>query len=89
MLRHVKNPSEIVVESWPQSMCMDIISDKHWLTENIICLLSNAVKYSNGGVVKIFVEHVQSIKSDNELVKDKEEFKEDTSTTAQARVTGM
>ena len=70
-------------------MCMDIISDKHWLTENIICLLSNAVKYSNGGIVRILVEHVQSIESDNEDVKDEEEVKEDTSTTAQSRVAGM
>jgi signal transduction histidine kinase len=48
------------VQPWPQSMCVDIISDKHWLTENVICLLSNAIKYSNGGTVKILVEHLQS-----------------------------
>ena len=66
--RHAKNPSEITVHPWPESMCMDIISDKHWLTENIICLLSNTVKYSNGGVVKILIEHVQSVNSEDEKV---------------------
>ena len=39
-------------------MCLDIITDKHWFTENILCLLSNAVKYSNGGVVTVAVEYV-------------------------------
>ena len=33
-----------------------IISDKHWLCENILCLLSNAVKYSDGGTVEIITE---------------------------------
>jgi CheY-like chemotaxis protein len=32
-----------------------IISDKQWLQENILCLLSNAVKYSNAGVVTVKV----------------------------------
>jgi CheY-like chemotaxis protein len=32
-----------------------IISDKQWLQENILCLLSNAVKYSNAGVITVKV----------------------------------
>jgi CheY-like chemotaxis protein/signal transduction histidine kinase len=32
-----------------------ILTDKHWLQENILCLLSNAVKYSTGGTVTIKV----------------------------------
>ena len=75
-------------------MCMDIISDKHWLTENIICLLSNAVKYSNGGAVKIFIEHVQADEIDDEKGKedcdgDGDEVKEEIVETDQPRVTGM
>jgi signal transduction histidine kinase len=30
-----------------------IITDKQWLQENILCLLSNAVKYSVGGMVTV------------------------------------
>ena len=32
-----------------------LISDKHWVEENLLCLLSNAVKYSNQGSVDIIV----------------------------------
>ena len=37
-----------------------MITDKHWFKENILCLLSNAVKYSNGGIVTVTVSHVIS-----------------------------
>ena len=37
-----------------------IISDKHWLIENALCLLSNAVKYSSeGGTVRLVTELVR------------------------------
>ena len=42
---------------FPSTMCLDIITDKHWFAENILCLLSNAVKYSSGGIVTVTVEH--------------------------------
>jgi signal transduction histidine kinase len=39
-----------------------IISDKHWLIENVLCLLSNAVKYSSeGGTVRLTTELVRLI----------------------------
>lgn len=68
---------------------MDIISDKHWLIENVICLLSNAVKYSNGGVVKILVEHVQSVKHDVQDEETKNENENMASATNDPRGTGM
>ena len=68
---------------------MDIISDKHWLIENVICLLSNAVKYSNGGAVKILVEHVQSVKHDVQDAETKNEYENMTSATDELRGTGM
>jgi CheY-like chemotaxis protein len=37
-----------------------LITDKQWLQENILCLLSNAVKYSNGGEVSIRVTRQRS-----------------------------
>ena len=32
-----------------------LITDKHWVEENLLCLLSNAVKYSNEGVIHVAV----------------------------------
>jgi CheY-like chemotaxis protein len=37
------------------TICNCIISDKQWLQENILCLLSNAVKYSHRGEVSMSV----------------------------------
>ncbi len=34
-------------------ICSHIITDKQWLQENVLCLLSNAVKYSTDGQVNI------------------------------------
>jgi hypothetical protein len=44
---------EILVHCVPEDINTYIVSDKHWLAENILCLLSNAVKYSNSGCVTL------------------------------------
>ena len=36
----------------------NIVTDKQWLQENILCLVSNAVKYSTGGVVTVEVSKI-------------------------------
>ena len=36
-------------------ICSHIITDKQWLMENVPCLLSNTVKYSNKGCVEVAV----------------------------------
>jgi CheY-like chemotaxis protein/signal transduction histidine kinase len=36
-------------------ICSHIISDRQWLQENLLCLMSNAVKYSSKGTVEISV----------------------------------
>jgi CheY-like chemotaxis protein/signal transduction histidine kinase len=51
-----------------------ILTDKHWLQENILCLLSNAVKYSTAGTVTIKVS-LQKIKK-SELFKSSDEYLE-------------
>ena len=56
--RHLKSSSEVVVYPFPLTMCPDVITDKHWFKENILCLLSNAIKYSNGGNVTVKITHV-------------------------------
>ena len=43
----------IVVHPVDKDICAHIISDQHWLSENVLCLLSNAIKYSDDGVVDV------------------------------------
>ncbi len=43
-----------------EEICSHIITDKHWLQENLLCLLSNAVKYSTEGNVTITVTRTTS-----------------------------
>eukprot|EP01034_Spumella_vulgaris_P034241 gene34241-biopygen29168 len=49
------NKIQIKLMSIPAEIAANIITDKQWLQENILCLLSNAVRYSAGGVVSIAV----------------------------------
>jgi CheY-like chemotaxis protein len=42
----IQNRIEICLKPVPSKICPYIISDKQWLQENMLCLLSNAVKYS-------------------------------------------
>lgn len=44
-------------------ICSHIITDKQWFQENVLCLLSNAVKYSLHGVVQVTVSLKHSIDS--------------------------
>jgi signal transduction histidine kinase len=55
-INHLQTARTIVVHPYPAEMCMHVISDKHWLSENILCLLSNALKYSDGGDVDVRIK---------------------------------
>lgn len=37
-----------------------LISDMHWLSENLLCLLSNAIKYSDDGSVDVEIKLVDN-----------------------------
>lgn len=50
----------------PPNLCSHVITDKHWLQENLLCLLSNAVKYSVGGEITVNVGLQQSSTSPRE-----------------------
>lgn len=52
-IRNLQAGVAIVVAPLPADMCPYVITDKHWLGENLLCALSNAVKYSMGGLVYI------------------------------------
>lgn len=53
-----ESKKEVVLEPLSEGIS-SIISDRHWMQENLLCLLSNADKYSSEGVIKIYVRQVQ------------------------------
>eukprot|EP00981_Chlorochromonas_danica_P009017 scaffold2421_cov171-Ochromonas_danica.AAC.7 len=56
-MQDVQQRIQIILEPCkPDEICSHIITDKQWLQENLLCLLSNAVKYSNEGEVRIRIE---------------------------------
>lgn len=61
-LKCMKNiQSRISIDLNPIShlICKYVITDKQWLQENLLCLLSNAVKYTSEGEVKITVSLIK------------------------------
>ena len=59
-LREMKAQADIKIElsSIDTAICSHIITDKQWLQENMLCLLSNAVKYSSQGIVQVSISRV-------------------------------
>mmetsp|Transcript_29043 Transcript_29043/g.27831 ORF Transcript_29043/g.27831 Transcript_29043/m.27831 type:complete len:1116 (+) Transcript_29043:177-3524(+) len=55
-VKHLSTNIEIIINPFPKEMCLFLITDKHWLVENMLGLLSNAAKFSNGGTVNVTVE---------------------------------
>jgi signal transduction histidine kinase len=56
VIKHVQQDIKICVNPLPLKMCLTLISDKHWFSENVLCLLSNAAKYSDHGEVTVSIE---------------------------------
>lgn len=57
-MKNVQDKVLIQFDKLPEEISSQIITDKQWLQENVLCLLSNAAKYSSGGVVTISVRLV-------------------------------
>jgi CheY-like chemotaxis protein len=55
-LRSVQSRVAILLKDLPITVCSHVITDKQWLQENLLCLLSNAVKYSSTGDVLVTVQ---------------------------------
>ncbi len=55
MIRVLHANLSIQLAELPANVCPLLITDRHWLAENVLCLLSNAVKYSDGGAICIDV----------------------------------
>jgi signal transduction histidine kinase len=49
LMESVQSESTVRMEPLPASIHPQIITDLHWLRENVLCLLSNALKYSDDG----------------------------------------
>ena len=60
-MRNVQSRIAIVLNAVPENVCSHIITDKQWLQENLLCLLSNAVKYSSKGEVTVTVKPIDHI----------------------------
>eukprot|EP00981_Chlorochromonas_danica_P016212 scaffold16062_cov278-Ochromonas_danica.AAC.2 len=50
-MKDISQKVHVHLEEMSKDICSHVITDKQWLQENILCLLSNAVKYSAGGQV--------------------------------------
>ena len=57
-INQLQTARTIVVHPLPLELCPYIISDKHWVSENILCLLSNAMKFSESGSVDVKIRVV-------------------------------
>jgi signal transduction histidine kinase/ActR/RegA family two-component response regulator len=47
------HPIPIEIEPLPEDICSHIITDPQWFKENLLCLVSNAQKFSPDGIIKI------------------------------------
>ncbi len=55
-MKNVQDKVSIELLDLPIDMtCRHIITDRQWLQENVLCLLSNAIKYTNKGKVSVKV----------------------------------
>eukprot|EP01039_Chlorochromonas_danica_P001269 gene1269-1385_t len=64
-MKDIQNHIAITLQPIPTTICPHILTDKQWLQENVLCLLSNAVKYSSGGHVVITVSLDTTIATTN------------------------
>jgi signal transduction histidine kinase len=60
IMREMHSTVAIELAPLPAGLAASVITDKHWLTENVLCLLSNAVKYSDDGPISVSI----SLRSD-------------------------
>ena len=65
LLQGAQHAVTIHLNEISESICSHIITDKQWLIENLLCLLSNASKYSSKGIVDISVTHVTQVNTAN------------------------
>jgi hypothetical protein len=47
VMRQLHTGATITIAPLPEDVCPAVVTDRHWLSENMICLLGNAIKYSD------------------------------------------
>ena len=57
-INQIQTSRSIVIHAFNSLICSHITSDKHWLSENILCLLSNATKFSDSGTIDVRLQIV-------------------------------
>jgi signal transduction histidine kinase len=67
-IRRMQNNVQIAVDIDASLDDKYIISDKVWLSENILCLLSNAVTYSEGGSAELRISKVDAHHPDRSIL---------------------
>ncbi len=65
MIRNAHPSVDITIRKIDDGICSHLITDRQWLLENLLCLLSNAAKYSHKGHVDIAV----SLEKDNQFLR--------------------
>ncbi len=54
-MRNIQHKIKVKVHDFPPELHAYIKTDRQWLQENLLCVLSNAVKHSTGGTVELIV----------------------------------
>ena len=67
-INHLQTSRTIVVHPSDPRICSHLISDRHWLSENVLCLLSNAIKYSDSGVIDVRAELIEVESADSKTL---------------------
>ena len=55
LMRDTHSNIDIQIAQLGEDICSHVITDRQWLLENLLCLLSNAVKFSDQGSVEVSV----------------------------------
>jgi CheY-like chemotaxis protein len=88
-MKNIQNRVNIQLLPIHSVICSFIVTDKQWLQENILCLLSNASKYSSGGDVTVKVswknsrhpyQDQQTRKSNDSLFSFRSEYRNNNNT---------
>jgi signal transduction histidine kinase/ActR/RegA family two-component response regulator len=69
-IRRVSDKVPLRVFDMASDLCRFIITDKQWLDENLLCLTSNAIKFTTTGSIDISIsvvtpEYIQGMKDDD------------------------
>eukprot|EP00599_Poterioochromonas_sp_BG-1_P002176 CAMPEP_0173142420 /NCGR_PEP_ID=MMETSP1105-20130129/6076_1 /TAXON_ID=2985 /ORGANISM="Ochromonas sp., Strain BG-1" /LENGTH=638 /DNA_ID=CAMNT_0014055805 /DNA_START=276 /DNA_END=2192 /DNA_ORIENTATION=- len=59
-MKNIQHKIKVKVHDFPPELHPYIKTDRQWLQENLLCVLSNAVKHSTGGTVELLVSLTQA-----------------------------